>query len=338
MGSWSVYCGISHIAITSGKPCVMIPLRKALHNRHYLPYEPATLPIFGVYDDYGGIEGIEIDDNTKLIEEHFGCTIDEFCYFFTRGSITKNDSDISAKLKKNKEIKNWTFMFISREVYDFMSTYTPKSFGWAGDFPMGDKEVLKVIGFTQISKNKWGFQGKEFNTDGYSLKCDGKDIYRFSGDWCALTDHVEIPDDKKWLADKAMWQLWDQFETNKKLRALFMPIMGGYYDDERCDSLAELILEDTNEARIAKGEAPLAIEDTMPRKTILDKYAIYVRKFGKLFCDLTTIRHNLYPMSGWFEPHQIYVTPQCGEHSHHQVLLDKFAEINQKILKSYEED
>jgi hypothetical protein len=36
----------------------------------YHRYSPATLPIFGKYNDYGGIEDIVIDDNTKLIEEH----------------------------------------------------------------------------------------------------------------------------------------------------------------------------------------------------------------------------------------------------------------------------
>lgn len=51
MGSWSVYCGISRMSITSGDECVFLPLKKGYGE--YLPYYPATLPIYGTYDDYG---------------------------------------------------------------------------------------------------------------------------------------------------------------------------------------------------------------------------------------------------------------------------------------------
>lgn len=45
MGSWSVYCGISQIAITSGDKCVLLPLKESDGNRAgYLPYLPAALP------------------------------------------------------------------------------------------------------------------------------------------------------------------------------------------------------------------------------------------------------------------------------------------------------
>jgi hypothetical protein len=53
-GSWSVYCGISNISITSGNDCVLLPLKET--NGEYHRYSPATLPIFGKYNDYGGIE------------------------------------------------------------------------------------------------------------------------------------------------------------------------------------------------------------------------------------------------------------------------------------------
>jgi len=37
-----------------------------------------SLPIFGTYNDYGGVENIEESVTTKAIEKHFGITIDEF--------------------------------------------------------------------------------------------------------------------------------------------------------------------------------------------------------------------------------------------------------------------
>lgn len=63
MGSWSVYCGISNIAITAGKECVLLPIKP--NKGEYLPYLPATLPIFGKYDDYGGLENI-VEDVEEL--------------------------------------------------------------------------------------------------------------------------------------------------------------------------------------------------------------------------------------------------------------------------------
>lgn len=81
MGSWSVYCGISQISITDGKKCVLLPLKKTASGS-YLPYMPATLPVFGEYNDYGGMQNIEENENTKFIEEYFNCKISEFCDFF----------------------------------------------------------------------------------------------------------------------------------------------------------------------------------------------------------------------------------------------------------------
>jgi hypothetical protein len=54
MGSWSVSCGISNIAITAEQECVLLPLKKSV-GIDYHQYQPAALPIFGRYDDYGGI-------------------------------------------------------------------------------------------------------------------------------------------------------------------------------------------------------------------------------------------------------------------------------------------
>lgn len=38
---------------------------------------PITLPIFGIYDDYGKLTDIERDANVEYIEKYFGCGIDE---------------------------------------------------------------------------------------------------------------------------------------------------------------------------------------------------------------------------------------------------------------------
>jgi len=352
MGSWSVYCGISQIAITAGRPCVLIPLKKE-YNNTYLPYLPATLPIFGTYDDYGGIEDIEKDENTKLIEEHFDCTIEEFCYYFTRGCIRDDEDDFPKKLKKNKEIKDWTFMFIDRKVYDFMSSYVPEGFGGQGDLDMGNKTIMELIGFEYIGNNdgetnesydpkrfnqEWHLGGKKFFSDGWALCYKKEFVHYITGsEYGNLSNIVEIPEKALWMCDKAMWQLWEHLD-DKTAKQKLLYIIGKDRSALSMDDMDDMIRR-MNERLIAEGKDPIPDEDLKPEpKDLVDKYVKNFRIFGKSLCDLVTIRHNLHAMSGAFWPHQLYLTPQCGELKHHQALLDEFANINRVYLKEYEEE
>jgi hypothetical protein len=70
-----------------------------IHQQHYQ---------YLVRNDYGGIEDIVIDDNTKLIEEHLCITIDEFCEFLVDGKFTydrSEASDIALKLEEDDNSK-----------------------------------------------------------------------------------------------------------------------------------------------------------------------------------------------------------------------------------------
>lgn len=90
MGSFNVSCGVSRISIGAGTPMVLIPLISAGKwadkmegafvvtggpTRINIPF---TLPIFGEYNDYGTLENIKEDCNTKAIEKYFGCSIGDF--------------------------------------------------------------------------------------------------------------------------------------------------------------------------------------------------------------------------------------------------------------------
>ena len=89
MGSWSVYCDISNITINAGDRIGIVPLVKNEgQSSSYSTYLPAMLPIFGTYDDYGGIEDIEENANTKTIEKYFGVSIQEFVVYLVDGKNT----------------------------------------------------------------------------------------------------------------------------------------------------------------------------------------------------------------------------------------------------------
>lgn len=323
MGSWSVYCGISNIAITAGQKCVLLPLKKTTNE--YYEYSPATLPIFGEYDDYGGIENVELNDNTKFIESEFDCTIDEFCHFFTRGCVRTDEDDFPTKLLENELLKKWTFTFIDRKVYDFMIKHAQNGFGGRGYFDMGNPELLTYIGFQYLHENGdgrykkvWKFDGKEFGSDGTWLNFLGnkQGVYTFED----LSEIVNIPEDRKWLSGKTEWQIWKIFNDEKRL---------------------ELLCSGVGVSRQYIMGVELFERLNKEYGTMSDKFAYkYLQdldKFGDSLADMVNLQVNLRPMSGYLQPHKLYVTPQCGEYEEHQILLDKFAEINREYVEEREE-
>jgi hypothetical protein len=76
MGCWNETCGVSQVAITAGERIAVVLIQEQKHveaEGHSYSTElwtPAFLPIFGKYDDYGGIEEIEEDWNTLFILDY----------------------------------------------------------------------------------------------------------------------------------------------------------------------------------------------------------------------------------------------------------------------------
>lgn len=341
MGSWSVHCGISNIAITSGNECVLLPLKKN-NGFGYQPNLPATLPIFGTYDDYGGLENIQKDENTKLIEEHFGITIEEFVVYFVDGKHTYNRGEykeVLDKIKNPSEVEDWNFMFIDKKVYDFMSTNFINSID---SLRLGDSSILKLLDFKHegesegVDEHLYSHSGKKFISNGRSLKTwDGQSIFYFndSDRQYSLLNHIDLSDDKLWVGTKNMYQLWEHLDDSI-CKELLLQIVGvSVYDlNGSLDILRKFYIKqgrDTSEIDELVGKEP-------EPKTLKDKYKRDFRLHGKLLSDLNTISRNLYPMSGYFKENILHLTPQCGEHGRHQIILDKFSEINKSYINQYE--
>lgn len=148
MGSWSVYCGISNITITSGTRVALVPIHTISgisESRDMFHY---SLPIFGVYNDYGGIENIEEDFNTKILEKLHNCDIETFCECLTRMDIQSTNKEVEETLKNIK------YMWIIRDVYDFMVSYHPNEYDRVGAFDIGKKSILTALGFNYIGEGK----------------------------------------------------------------------------------------------------------------------------------------------------------------------------------------
>jgi hypothetical protein len=345
MGSWSVYCGISKIAITSGQECVLLPLKPDNGHRTYMKWLPAVLPIFGKYDDYGGIEDIVEDDNTKLIENYFGVSIEDFCYFFTRGPIDIEDTEES--LQTTEEIKQWSMMWIDRKVYDLMISAVDKKDYELGDVDLGRPKILTALGFTYVGENKNNttYDPKRFFhewvKEGFTIFSDGKwistqnqrnfihRIYTRGRLQDGLDTFVTIPQELSYIKEKYKWQLWrlvhsEDLDENNAGELLYW-IMGVDGSSYRYSSLLRRLNRDEKE--------PLAKKIN----SIVDLYIDNIETFGDRIADLVTIRYNMHPMSGAFEPMQQYLTPQCGDYDHHQLLLDSFAKINKEYKRERED-
>lgn len=343
MGSWSVYCGISKIAITSGQECVLLPLKPDNGYRTYMKWLPATLPIFGKYDDYGGIEDIVEDENTKLIENYFGVSIEDFCYFFTRGPIDIEDTEES--LQKNEEIKEWSMMWIDRKVYDLMISTVDKNDYDLGDIDLGRSKILEMLGFTYKGQNpnnntydpkrfchEWVKEGFTVFSDGRCLTTkETSFIHRVhSKSWSpGLEKFVTIPQELSYIKSKYKWQLWrlvhSEEDEDDRAGELLYWIMGVDRSDYRFSSLLAKLRKEIKEPMVKKVN------------NIVDLYIDNIETFGDKIADLVTIRHNMHPMSGAFEPMEQYLTPQCGDYQHHQLLLDSFAKINKEYLSEIDE-
>lgn len=323
MGSWSVSCGISNIAITSGQECVILPLKEQRSETR--KWCVATLPIFGNYDDYGGMENIVSDDNTKLIEEHFGISIGDFVKFLADGKFTydrEEATDVEKKMKHLKEAGEFRFMWIDKKVYNFLSTLTNSNN--KGYFDLGTPEMLNLLGFKQIDaepSDLKNYDPKRFNqlwkkgdvlmySDGNSMLSINKSfVYHIGkGNNSSIESFIDVPEEIMRLKDRTSMQEWRL--VGNKARKDMLYIFGDAYS----------YMPDNWKYRPDKIDYP-----------INKKYFADMEKFADTIVELINITTNFHPMSGELKPHVLYLTPQCGEYEQHQILLDKFAEINKEI-------
>ena len=153
MGCFNVACSISNISINSGDPIVLIPLEVAKYAEQigsknlYLIYSrcfyyPAAFPIKGDYDDYGGIENIEMNEAAKFNEKWYQTSINDLW-----------------ECREDKAPENITSgMFIHREIYDLLINKQINEYGTIQH--ISDKETLgstfdRLVNAIEICKEEY---------------------------------------------------------------------------------------------------------------------------------------------------------------------------------------
>lgn len=143
MGSFNVACSISSISIGCGDDVAYIPLEVSRYPYKigdgnnfliypYCFYSPVTLPIFGSYDDYGGVEDIKRDANVELIEAYFDEKTEDICGFRS-GNVKPVCSGMfihreifDTLVKKCSQVDEWGKDNIKDGGKDFLSDYFDK--------------------------------------------------------------------------------------------------------------------------------------------------------------------------------------------------------------------
>lgn len=245
---FSVYCGASNITISSNQECCIIPI-KMEYPDYPMSWIPATLPIFGKYDGYGRMVDIVEDDNTKLIENHLGVTIQEFIDFLVSDEIDR-DEEIEDKLS---DITDWSFMWLNKEVYEFMSKNHSDEHSFAN----------KLNDWRNLSPNE-------------------------KLDWLGWSFRVK-------------YESWADTEFMERVRI----------------------------------ESKNLYDSIMSRKpnTIAVKYIDDLDTFGDRLAGIHFLRNNMGSMSNPMKPFVPHITPQSGSYKQHQILLEKFVEINKKYIR-----
>jgi hypothetical protein len=333
MGCWSVSCGISNLSIVAGQKCVVLPIRRELSiNPLYDPkWVAATLPIYGTYDDYGGIEDIEENENTKLIEKHFNVPIHDFVYFFTRGCISIEDT--LQVLQDNKEIKDWSFMFIEREFFDFMCSHNYDDY----DASRYDDIKLKLLGFKPLGDNQYEKQGKIFTLkDGRYLLLGSKRIMGVNSSeddnpsLPSLTNLVDLTPEETYIAKSHKYQLWRHYYDKDRKCFIGEEKTDYIVGEDDAQYFKETLLECVGISCWTIRDYVRYPDDILSglKKNYIKDMVIYGDELSKL----TKLRQNLREMSGSFRPHELYVTEQSGSHDNHQVILEKIVEINKQYI------
>jgi hypothetical protein len=330
MGSFSVHCQISKITVRDGEEALILPIHKA---ECYSDYFPACFPIRGTYNDYGTLEKIQKDFNTEFLEEYYQKPIEQILDAFTTQREETIDKDIE-------------IFWMSGKVYDWMKDYHPEGFHRAGSFDFGDPVLLENLGFSFVGDNKnderfkkiYGYKNKRFvATDGTWCKIctkTGKKVGKSYRPIYYLRDVTKyLPEiDTSFLQGKEQQNIYNYCGKRFSL-ALVRAFMGNRYSSALYwDENEELNYKILCSNIFTEVELEEMKKKTLPKMFYWKFLRNPTEEVFSRCADLITIHKNMQCYSNFFHPYPLYHTPQCGEFEIHQVILEKFAEINKGFI------
>jgi hypothetical protein len=223
MGSFSEYCQISQITITSGTPCYLVPLQKKPMSEGR-PWSLYCLPILGEYNSYGTIENIELDKNTTCVEQLTNLSIEQFCDLLT----------------DFRSILDLSYCFIRKDVYDILSQTKIK-----GSFSgvLGRRELLLSMGFDYVKDVDKERYNKEYSLNGNLYYSDNRYI---EGQYYSPKSLAKLGADVSIFKGKDIFDFW-QYDDYDYYWRLFgemtFSILGEYRPEFISSSNVQLFVE-----------------------------------------------------------------------------------------------
>lgn len=170
MGSYNVSGIVSRLSIGYGAKCVFIPLlpqelisedgvnikigrqsQIVSNDGSECLFVPFCLPIIGRYNDYGSLEEIENDDNTKSIEAFFECSIEQFMEQVTRNWCNEENFQCLNPIK-DMLLKSLSGMFEHFEIYRALVDYDREKNSLLKEANLDDF-ILRLFGFKFIKED-----------------------------------------------------------------------------------------------------------------------------------------------------------------------------------------
>lgn len=331
MGSYSVYCEASKIAITSGTKCRLVPLIKpSLGSGMYFSYALAAPPILGEYDDYGGIENIVPSESTKMIEEHFGLSIQEFCNFLT----DRHRSDAPSP----ENMKDLRYAWVHEKVYQLMMN--TQSVEALDHIPFGNIGFLLDVGATKVEKKNDQRYRHSFLLNGKEIRTDGRwiedSVYHLST--FAKRYKVNVDKYKNWRAID-LWRVNDVSWRRENM----MHYYGVSSGTASLIEMEELVNRTQATLKSIGGSSDLlSYSDHLAHEKTKFSWKIVMSLDNDELCrevaESTKFVASLYTISTDLRPSTSYLTPQCGDHKTHLKLVDGFKKILKEELNRYKDD
>lgn len=217
MGSFSYTCQLSGLPITAGDRAVIVPLIPNNGGRYFdnsmeelkkngknhvcsndgssIYFKPFCFPIFGTYNDYGGLEDIVKDDNTKSLEKFFGLKIQKIVDVLCDDRKDGTEYSESFHILKKKDLRHQFLQTVSGtwihgDVYERLARTTFRNYFDRVD--IGVHGILDGLGFkfvgegaTKEDKEKrykkiYEKDGLKIHSDGNWIHIPGQSIYNIS--------------------------------------------------------------------------------------------------------------------------------------------------------------
>ena len=200
MGHFSYTCQLSGLPITSGIACGIIPMlprgnfydNSEAHWRKYgtgnfcsnegenLFFNEIFYPIFGEYNEYGSLENIIKDDNTKSMELFFELSIEDIVTVLTDGRKREYEEGgqfcDSVKILKKKNPRHMMLLktsitWLHKGLYDKLASINRNDY--FDKLDLGSDGLLKHLGFKFVKHTKKERYNLEYEKDGLKIDSDG---------------------------------------------------------------------------------------------------------------------------------------------------------------------